>query len=218
MSEILIKILFHVSLLFSLVLAFKIVKHLIKQGKRGSGILGLDDENRNHSFKSRLLSVSLLLLGAVWCLRFSVGYYSAYNPIEEIDTLKPYEEVFNSLVHTFQTFSMDEDYTEYISGGKTMIANVYGEGAWVIDFYGIYAAVLNFLAPLAGGAVLFEIISEFSPLLQLKLSNCCFWKDKYYFSELNDNSLALAKSILHFKKRNACIIFSDVSSLSLLIS
>lgn len=138
-----------------------------------------------------------------------VGYYSVFNPPEGSIPLSPLEEFFNSLVHILQTFSLDEDYTAYITIGRKMMAAAFGEGAKSVDVYGVYAAVLNFLVPVAGGAIVFEIISEFSPRMRLLLANLRVWTKKYYFSELNDNSLALAKNIVDIERNKACIIFTD---------
>ena len=160
------------------------------------------------SFRSRLLRSSVLMLFAVWSLRFSVGYYASFHRLSEIDSLTPTENIFNSLVHAFQTFSMDEAYTEYISAGKAMIEDVFSTGTVWADIYGVYAAILNFMVPIAGGAILFEMICEFYPKLQLCISTLFFRTVKIYFSELNDNSLALAKSIIDFKC-NIHIIFTD---------
>ena len=161
-------------------------------------------------FRKRLLRSTLLLLLAVWFLRFSVGYYAITHRVEDIPSLTFTETLFDSLVHVFQTFSMDEDYTAYIKAGKEMILSFNGS-AVLSDIYGIYAAVLNTLVPIAGGAILFELISEFFPQMQLMLATAHFWTEKWYFSELNDNSLALAKSTVEYNCR-IHIIFTDAYS------
>ena len=209
MSILLIKLLYYISWSFSIVLSINILLSLFNRILKHT--LGRDifSKKRNRSFKTKLLVASLFLIGAVWSLRFAVGYYSVYNPPEGSIPLSPLEEFFNSLVHTLQTFSLDEDYTAYITIGRKMMAAAFGEGAKSVDVYGVYAAVLNFLVPVAGGAIVFEIISEFSPRMRLLLANLRVWTKKYYFSELNDNSLALAKNIVDIERNKACIIFTD---------
>lgn len=159
---------------------------------------------------SRIVWYLLLFVASVWCLRYSVGYYSVYHA----DTgLTKYEEIFNSIVHTFQSFSMDEDYTQYISTGKDMIKYLLGENTKWAAVYGIYASALNVLAPICGGAILLNILQGVFPEVKLFFKKLAFWKTKYYFSELNDNSLACAKGILNRKFHIFCkpvIVFTDV--------
>lgn len=168
---------------------------------------------------SQILIFSGFLISAVWCLRYAVGYFSIISAENHNETLTWWEEIFNSMVHALQTFSMDEDYTEYILNGKKMICAVFGDNSkWEI-VYGLYASVLNFMAPIAGGAIIFEILASIFPKIRLHLSYLAFWKEKYYFSELNEASLALAKSIYNinvcsFKKpiivfTNACVDDDD---------
>lgn len=209
MSILLIKLLYYISWSFSIVLSVNILLALFNRILKHTVGRDVFLKNRNRSFKTKLLVASPFLIGAVWSLRFAVGYYSVFNPPEGSVPLTPLEEVFNSLVHTLQTFSLDEDYTEYITNGRIMMAAAFGEGTKAIDIYGVYAAVLNFLVPVAGGAIVFEIISEFSPRMRLLFANLRVWTKKYYFSELNDNSLALAKNIVDIERNKACIIFTD---------
>ena len=209
MCEILIKILLCLSCLFSAALIVKLSISFVKYLKRKfSGKSAIVDAKYT-PLKSRLLVDSMLLVGAVWCLRFTVGYYLIFHHAEDAQPLTWMEEIFNSIVHTMQTFSLDEDYASYITSGRAMMSQLFGEGSWLVGFYGIYAAVLNFLVPFAGGAILLELISELSPHVRLWFANRGHWTEKYYFSELNENSLALAKSIITFKRRNICIIFTD---------
>ena len=157
----------------------------------------------------KILFVSLFLLCAIWSLRYSVGYYSHYNPNDEVPAMTLNEEIFNSLVHTLQSFSMDEGYTEYVVAGKDMMAAITHEGSVWITIYGVYASMLNVFAVIAGGAILFDLLSEFFPKLRLILARASFWKKKYYFSELNDKSLALAKSIQENDNHHPILIFAD---------
>lgn len=148
---------------------------------------------------SHMLVFSACLIGSVWCLRYAVGYYGILFHKPNVAVLNWWEEIFNSFLHTLQTFSMDEDYAEYIFKGKEMIAYVFGEDAVLLQTaYGVFASLLNFLAPIAGGAIIFDILASIFPKIRLNLSHSLLiWKSKYYFSELNSASLALAKSILN---------------------
>ncbi len=142
---------------------------------------------------SSWLAFSVFLIGAIWCLRYSVGYYRIITYTDGDGLLSRGEEIFNSIIHALQTFSMDEDYTDYILAGKEMVASMFGEEpVWV---YGLYASVLNILAPIAGGAIIFEILASIFPMIKLHATRWIPWKDVYYFSELNEASLSVMKSL-----------------------
>ncbi len=161
---------------------------------------------------SIMLVLSACLVASVWCLRYAVGYFSLTFPENGELALTWWEEIFNSMVHALQTFSMDESYTEYIVKGKEMVSVIFGENSGWITAYGFYASVLNFAAPVAGGAILFEILAGIFPKIKLGLLYLVFRKDKYYFSELNDASLALAKSIFDANVsiiKRPVIVFAD---------
>lgn len=161
---------------------------------------------------SHMLVFSACLIFSVWCLRYAVGYYGILFPKEQT-TLTWWEEIFNSMIHALQTFSMDEDYTDYIIDGKNMFRDMFqGDTSLWQTLYGLYASILNFLSPIAGGAILFEILASVFPKIKLHLSHLSVWKEKYYFSELNSASLALAKSISNIKFnyfKKPTIIFTD---------
>lgn len=154
----------------------------------------------------RLVIFAACMMLSIWCLRFSVGYYDIVAGITEAEEkLTAIEEIFNSIVHTFQSFSMDEEYTAYITNGRAMIAEIFPGESDVEKLYGIYAAVLNCAAPIAGGAIIFEIIASIFPTILLRLSYLAVWREKYYFSELNENVLAFIKSL---NKEHARKLFS----------
>lgn len=159
-----------------------------------------------------LVKFSAFLILSIWCLRFAVGYYSILSAETDAVTLTWWEEIFNSMAHALQTFSMDEEYTTYILDGKEMLRSIVGSDSTSVLAYGLYASFLNFIAPIAGGAIIFEILASIFPRIKLRLSYCSFWKEKYYFSELNERSLALAKSICGMYRSRffrPTIIFTD---------
>ncbi len=164
---------------------------------------------------SHILTFSGYLIVSVWCLRYAVGYFTIVTAGDGVVTLTWWEEIFNSLAHALQTFSMDEEYTEYIINGKQMLREMFGDDTVWQDVYGLYASTLNFIAPIAGGAIIFEILTSAFPRMKLILSYWMFWKEKCFLSELNDASITLAKSI-HSSCPNPwkrpVIIFTDAYS------
>ena len=178
-----------------------------------SRILPRTPAETKKSTVSRMLQFSAYLMLAVWCLRYAVGYYEIVVPTPESGNLTWFEEIFNSIAHTLQSFSMDEDYTHYIVSGKEMVAAVCGEKSPLVALYGAYTSVLNVAAIIAGGAILFELLASIFPKLRLRFSYLAFWKEKYYFSELNEASVALAKSICSLNLgifKRPMFIFTDV--------
>lgn len=157
--------------------------------------------------EKKLLVFSGLLIGAIWSLRLAVGIYNVPG-----EGLTYGEEILNSFIHALQTFSMDEDYTKYISDGRAMIM-AFGAGEFWVNAYGVYASILNVIAPIAGGAIIFEMLSSLFPRVRLAVESLFFWKELYFFSELNDRSLSLAQSIREEKTdifTKPTIVFTDV--------
>ena len=157
---------------------------------------------------SKLLVWSGVLLFAIWLIRFAVGIYLGTN---DPDLTTP-EVALDSFVHALQSFSLDEDYTNYILDGKNMMRDLVGEDSPWVTVFGIYAAALNVLAPVAGGTVVFDILTSLFPRLRLRVLHLAFWRKKYYFSKLNERSLSLAGSI--FRESSFLVrpvlVFTDV--------
>ncbi len=146
-----------------------------------------------------IITFVFCLFCSIFCLRYAVGLFGKYYPElvtigfgSEAVGLNWFEEFVNSLLHTLQTFSMDEDYTDYIISGKTMVRELYGVEKPLELLYGIYDSLLDFIAPMAAGAVVLELLASIFPKIRLWFSN---GREIFYFSELNEASLTLAKSI-----------------------
>ncbi len=157
-----------------------------------------------------VLLLSGFLLLSIWCLRYAVGYYDAKTGVS---ALTAWEEIFNSIIHALQTFSMDEDYTNYITSGKAMMEALFPFGSVWAGIYGIYAALLNTVAPIAGGALIFEILAGIFPKIRLWMAYLAVWKEKYYFSELNVASVSVLKSLRRKHYPLLCkpvVVFTDV--------
>ena len=169
----------------------------------------------------------------IWLLRFGVGYIPTVLPAvteptaaesvvtESVeageDTLTFMESAFDSMVHTLQTFSMDEDYTGYTFAGKNYLSDM--GYPFLADVYGLVNSFLGVLAPILGGALLLDILAGYFPYMKLRLH---FRRDKFVFSALNEKSVSLAedaakKDILlllgiskgGFPRRKPLFVFSD---------
>ncbi len=166
-----------------------------------------------------MLTFMLCLSGSIFFLRYAVGYFGIQYPElstvssgSAVEGLTWFEELVNSLIHTLQTFGMGEDYAGYIISGKTMICALYGANTLLEPLYGAYASILNFIAPLAACAVVLELLASIFPKLRLWLST---GRETYYFSELNEASLALAGSIVRNRADSIVLpvlVFTNVYS------
>lgn len=162
--------------------------------------------------KAWLLWSSLFLLGAAGCLRYAVGHFAAFQDGSAVEGYKTYwEQVFSAFLHTLQTFSLDEGYDSFITVGKEMVRAVLPNAENAQVWYSLYASVLNVILPVLGGAVVIDLISEFFPMVRLHFVKLIPGLKLHIFSELNDKSLALAKSLMDPKKREwgTRIIFTD---------
>lgn len=164
---------------------------------------------------SKLFLFFLFLL-SIWLLRGAIGVYSArYDPQALYDNvvLNKIELFFDSLMHTLQTFSLDEDYTSYFGLGKQMVEQM-GASAWLVSLFGAYLSISNAAAPIIGSAIILQFITDIFPKWRLKLSCCLPWNEKHIFSELNEQSFAVAKSICAKETSSVfhkpVIIFTDV--------
>ena len=159
------------------------------------------------------LLLSFGLIGSIWFMRFAVGY-SANIVFTDANTLLPLEEFLNSLFIALRTFSMEEEYTTYVQDIRTMVTVLIPTVETSSFFYIVavaYASVLNFIAPIAGGAIILEILAGIYPKIKLWwVINIRIKRKKCYFSKLNAMSLALAKSIYTERKNEKLIlIFTD---------
>ena len=151
-----------------------------------------DDSSRS---RLSLISFTLFSLGSVFLLRYSVGLYNCF--IQAEDSLLWWEEISNSLIHALQTFSMDEDYTGYVTNGKEMIYVLSNSNISAVNLYSGFVLLMNIVAPIAGGAMLLDLLTSILPNLRLFFLYRCYFHNKYYFSKLNERSLALATSIMN---------------------
>ena len=147
--------------------------------------------NKKKEHKSIYLSLYVFFL--VFVIRFLV----AINADEalQIVGLNTFELLLDSIVHTLQTFSMDEDYTLYTVVGKRLLESA-GYSSWAF-VYGLFVSFLNVCAPILGGAMLLDILTSLFPLLKIWFHP---FKHKFVFSELNESSVCLAEDICHDKK------------------
>ena len=112
------------------------------------------------------------------------------------------ETVANSIICVLQSFSLDADYAEFLAQGK----RVFGETSVAADVYGVINSILNVIAPILGGAVILEILTGMFPRMKVVFHP---FRNKFIFSELNENSITLAENIVKEKKSRKLLSKED---------
>lgn len=137
----------------------------------------------------------LYIFAWVLLVKNLVGYLGVWNDGDSISNLKGLEIFVDSFVHVLRSFSLDEDYTAYTAAGKKLLME--HKLVRTAAVLGIMNSFLNILAPLLGGTVLLEILSNIFPKMQLAFKS---FRPKFVFSELNDASITLAEDL--YENRN----------------
>ena len=165
--------------------------------------------------ENRKLFLSCYLLLLLWITR---TFVNVYGHLEDTEGLNLLEKTADGFIHALQTFSMDENYTDYTSEGKTIIES-YGWNL-LASIYGIFISIINICAPVLGGALLLDILTGLFPRISISLRP---FRHKYVFSDLNEASVCLAEDIMrdnNYKKLlnlsrlslKPLIIFADVNA------
>lgn len=165
------------------------------------------------SLSSKILIVSSVLFFSVVAMRLATGVYIDFAVANELlsdNTLGAMGEyavempwiahIVRSITQALRTFAIDEDVSIVFSAARSMSETGFITSGLVLFAYKLHACLVTVLAPLASGAIIFDILTRFFPKLLLRFKNP--FKEFYVFSELNDSSLALAESIIdNYKKR-----------------
>lgn len=191
----------------SLVLNF--ISNYIKSRKKNDAPL--------KTFDSKLLYFTICLTTIMVCHQFVSELYGAVflNSDTNLEGNFP-EKIFileifaSSFAGTLKSFGADDNFLSGIENIKLLLQNVFETNDMVIHGYSIIASVVAICAPITGATIFFEILANFFPKLKFWALRYCCIKKKYYFSELNERSLALAKSISKSAKViHPAIIFTD---------
>lgn len=110
-----------------------------------------------------------------------------------------------SVHNTMRLFVLDGEF-DIIKEFAEEIGNGNGNGNGVDVAFSMYAAILYVIAPLLTFGV---VLSFFKNAAAYRRYIWAFGKDAYIFSELNEESIALAKSIAR-NEQGAALVFTDV--------
>lgn len=169
-------------------------------------------QRRKKSEIGTLLIISASLVASIFLLRLSLGIFN----IAEAQMESEFIVFFNSIFETLRTFAIEEDYLSYIDALKKMTGSIVSEDNLYFNAAQkalvAYATALNTAAPIAGGAIIFEILASIFPKIKMEWCYVKIWRKKYFFSELNEASIALAKGILSMRKsffKKPVLVFTD---------
>ena len=176
-------------------------------------------KKKGKSTLQKLYPLTICTFFSIVLLRYVKALYSLISLPggNENEGLHWFEGFLNSMVHTLQTFSLDEEYTETILIIKEFFEDEIGSDI-LAGFFGAYTAFLNVFAPIIGGAFLLGILTSVFPRFRLGLKP---FRKKYIFSELNERAVVFAEDIvreaINEKKKSGrlffrlpVIVFTDV--------
>jgi len=166
--------------------------------------------HKSKSVNQKIFIPTCCLFASIFLQRYIVGFYEVILLNSESLINAGYnwvDEIFNSLIRTMQTFSLDENYLGAIAIGKELFFNEFNSRL-LSEFYGFFASVLNVCAPILGGAIILGLLTSIFPRIRLFFMPL---REKYVFSELNDRAICLAEDIIKEagNKKQPIIIFTD---------
>ncbi len=147
----------------------------------------------------RILTSRRILFGSTFLAAFTMYlpiYYATFN---DIVADRVFKSAIMSVYHTLRLFIMEGDFEliQNVANGMTTAISMLYTTFWVVIFI---------VAPLLTFEVILSIFKNISAYRRYILK---FYKDTYVFSELNEKSLALAKSISGDSGKNL-IVFTGV--------
>lgn len=169
-------------------------------------------EKQSSHFRTALL---FLVIG-VFFMRFAVSLFVLKSGAESkgelfqpFPVLNWFEIIFESLFDSMQLISMNSEFSNYVFTVKEMLEAL-GCSGILLTVTKSFITFLTAIAPAAGGMFVLDVIAGFVPNLRLGIEMLRPFRRKYIFSELNENSLVLARDILKKKGvRRPAIIFTD---------
>ncbi|MBQ7088275.1 MAG: hypothetical protein IJN04_01355 [Clostridia bacterium] len=161
----------------------------------------------------KLLVFSGLVLAAFF-MHYAVGCFLIHHPERGAYVPTYAEEIVDALFRAVRTTGVPEHYTEFVKDFRAMLEATMPEQNVAHDWLTAYITAVNISIPVAGSALILGIFAKAFPKVALWLKNNNPWREKCYFSGLNPQSLALAKSIVAENKAQKklwrpLIVFTD---------
>ena len=152
------------------------------------------------------------VFGALFGIHYAALPYGEPGQAAEVSV---WERIVTTLLRTVKNFGLDENFDQLTQRARNMVGCLQWERTGTIRRFEIWAGVLYILAPILGGVGLLQILSGIFHGFRHWLLGLAFWKEKYYFSLLSDESLALAESISGVKSkfgRKPVLIFTGAEA------
>ncbi len=174
----------------------------------------LKKDSAIQTFDSKLALFTICLTISMWCLQFLSEWYGAITLVigddNAAERIFVWEIVVSSFASTLKSFGADDNFLSGMENFKLLLQEVFSANDWKVFVYSGVASIMAFCAPITSATIFFEVLANFFPKIKFFFLKCCFLKEIYYFSELNERSLALAKSISKSAKAvHPAIIFTD---------
>ncbi len=175
-------------------------------------------EGKGRFFAGRktIIFTGFLLL-ALWFFNLAISLKN--SSIEFVSFLCVWPEripkIIGCLVDSLKFFGADASFDEFVSEMGKLAKAGFNVPDSSVPFFRIYASLIYLLAPVAGGAVVFDLITSIFPKVKLSFAFFRVWREIFYFSELNEQTLTMAKSIMkeknNFLKKGLkpIIVFTD---------
>ena len=149
---------------------------LASMGLSLAGCVRVFLHRRSGRMARRLLDATLFLMGSVAALQLGFAFAGARDFLP-----------FTFFADVMQAFSMDVGYDEVFTSAGS-ISSVF----WVDLAVAVHAMFIYTAAPVAGGAMILDVLAGVSPALLMALYRR---RELYIFSALNERSVLLAESI-----------------------
>lgn len=155
----------------------------------------------------KFLMFAVITIIDLFILTFSGAIHlNKLLPAEEMRT--GFQLLGSSIMATIKSFGGMDDFTSYITGADAVFSAAVNPGEKLAGAFSVYALVIALFAPVTSVAFVVNVLTTLLPKLKLFIN---LRPRKYYFSELNEGSLALAKSVsASFSGIRPLIVFTDV--------
>lgn len=173
-------------------------------------------ENKGRFFAGRkTILVSGLLLFAFWFFSLAIALLNSTMEYITIKDLWPKRipQILGCIVSALNFFSIDESFNDFVTEIGNIAEKYFSMSDSGIYGFRIYASLLYLSAPIAGGALIFDLITSLFPKLKLSVSYFRVWREIIYFSELNEESYVMADSMMKKSSKKGLkpiIVFTDV--------
>ncbi len=168
-----------------------------------------------HSSSSSLILLTIFLMLSMFEFQYLSECYSVGVKSGEIPSA--FEVLSSSFLHTLKSFGADDNFLTGMGDFRNLISLAFSQESSerIIGFYNVVAILFTVIAPLTSVTIVFEVLTNFIPKLRLYKS-AFIRRKQYYFSELNECSLALAESIYNDEKNKKffsrpCLVFANVN-------